>query len=242
MEHENTLSRILIIEDDAGIRELVRTGLTLANFQVVEAATGEEGLALCRTTPPDLVILDLMLPDIDGNEVCAKLRQDQATRATPIICLTARVRTEDKVAGLEAGANDYLTKPFEMMELLARVRAQLREHKHLADAPTVRGDTIVQGEMTMDTQSRVVRLGHRMIEDLTPREFAILEVLLKESPRVVSRDELHQTIWGAENQLRSRVVDVHILSIRRKLGPHGAAWVQTVSGGGYRFLNEHLRT
>ncbi|MBI3291275.1 MAG: response regulator transcription factor [Elusimicrobia bacterium] len=238
MEQETKSSRILVIEDDAGIRELVRTGLTLANFQVIEAGTGEEGLNLCRASPPDLVILDLMLPDIDGYEVCAKLRQQSATRSIPIICLTARVRTEDKVAGLEAGANDYLTKPFEMMELLARVRAQVRERKQRGDGSAGGEDTIVQGEMTLDRKSRVVRLGHRVIEDLTPREFAILEVLLKESPRVVSREELHRTIWGPGNQLRSRVVDVHILSIRRKLGPHGAAWVQTVSGGGYRFLNE----
>lgn len=238
MEHETIPSRILVIEDDAGIRELVRTGLTLANFHVEEAETGEEGLKACQASAPDLIILDMMLPDLDGCEVCAKLRQQPATKTIPIICLTARIRTEDKVAGLEAGANDYLTKPFEMMELLARVRSQLRERKQLTNGPAGRGDTIVQGEMALDRKSRVVRLGHRVIEDLTPREFAILEVLLKESPRVVSREELHQTIWGAGSHLRSRVVDVHILSIRRKLGPHGAAAVQTVSGGGYRFLND----
>jgi DNA-binding response OmpR family regulator len=212
---------IAIIEDEAPIAAAVAARLRSEGYTVETAGDGPEGIALCDRLQPDLVILDLMLPGLDGLEVC---KQIQHERAVPVLMLTARDTETDLVVGLAVGADDYMTKPFSMREVVARVKALLRR----ADKPPI--PTMVRaGAVELDTARRRVRLGADTIH-LTPTEFDLLHYLAVRPGRVATREELLAQVWGYDIPSGARTVDSHIRSLRRKLGPD---LIRTVHGVGY---------
>jgi DNA-binding response OmpR family regulator len=197
----------------------------------VSAADGEAGLALFRSAAPDLVVLDVMLPKIDGFEVCRRIRQ---TSRVPVLMLTARDTELDKVVGLEIGADDYLAKPFSMRELIARVRAMLRRASQTAPAATT--EVVERTGLTIDVpRRRVVRDGTPVT--LRPKEFDLLLQLAREPGRVFDRDQLLSAVWGLDHSGDTRTVDTHVKTLRDALGDSSAAprWIETVRGVGYRF-------
>ena len=204
--------------------------LERAGFRVRAAATGEEALRAVRARRPDLVVLDLMLPEVDGLEVCRRLRADRATAGLPILMLTAKADAVDRVVGLEVGADDDVVKPFSPRELVARVRAVLRRAQRAElDRP------LVVGRLTLDPARRLVRLGDTPLH-LTPREYELLETLVEAGGRVLTREQLLDRAWGyaRAEEVETRTVDVHVRRLRAKLGEEG--WrVLTVKGAGYRF-------
>lgn len=222
--------RILIIEDDPDIAESLRYNLEREGLQAVVAETGEKGLrlALNAQTPPTLIVLDLMLPGMSGTELCRRLRREPETKKTPIIILTAKASEADKIAGLEFGADDYMTKPFSVKELLARIRAVLRRTKE--DKATRYED----GKLSIDYEEMRVSCCGGAIK-LTRKEFALLENLAKSSNRVATRQQLLDNVWGYSYYGDSRTLDVHIRRLRQKLG-ECASSIETVVGIGYRFI------
>lgn len=229
----STPHRVLIVDDEEGILELVEYHLRRAGFDVLLAHTGLEGYRMATEASPDLVVLDLMLPDMDGFEVCRRIRRKSDV---PVLMLTARTDDVDKIVGLEIGADDYVTKPFNPRELVARVRALLRRAghgDHGADAPAER---IEFGELTVDLARKDVRLRGREIQ-LSPTEFALLAVFVQEPGRVWSRDELLDRVWGEDFVGDPRVVDVYVRYLREKLSDDASAprWIETVRGMGYRW-------
>ena len=221
---------VLIVEDEPDIRSLIVHHLERDGFRCRTAASGGEALARVRARPPDLVVLDLMLPGMDGLEVCRRLRGDPATAALPIIMLTAKADEIDRVVGLEMGADDYLAKPFSTKELVARVRAVLRRARpgEIARALTV-------GGVSLDPSRHAVTVGGRPVE-LTPKEFDLLHALLAAAGRVLSREHLLNRVWGyaRADEIESRTVDVHIRRLRAKLGAEERR-IATIKGVGYRF-------
>jgi phosphate regulon transcriptional regulator PhoB len=222
-------SRVLIVEDEPDIRELVVHHLKREGYQVSAAAGGEEALRQVRAAPPDLVLLDLMMPAMDGLEVCRRLRQDPATAALPIVMLTAKGDEVDRVLGLEIGADDYIVKPFSPKELVARVKAVLRRSR-----PAPGTVPITLGTLTIDPGTHTVSVGGRALA-LTPKEFDLLRALAEASGRVLSREFLLDRVWGYSHasEIESRTVDVHVRRLRVKLGPEGRR-VLTVKSVGYR--------
>jgi len=222
-------SRVLIVEDEPDIRELVVHHLKREGYQVSAAASGEEALRQVQAAPPDLVLLDLMMPAMDGLEVCRRLRQDPATASLPIVMLTAKGDEVDRVLGLEIGADDYVVKPFSPKELLARVRAVLRRSR---PAPGTAPTTL--GELTIDPGTHTVFVGEKILA-LTPKEFDLLRALVDARGRVLSREFLLDRVWGYSraSEIESRTVDVHVRRLRVKLGPEGRR-VLTVKSVGYR--------
>lgn len=233
---------ILIIEDDPDIAESIRYNLERERaFTAQVALTGEIGLtaALVRASRraidpgkrvPDLIILDLNLPGMSGFELCRRLRTEEITRRTPIIVLTARSDEGDKVRGLELGADDYITKPFSVRELVARVRAALRRSEFDSQTPVVYDD----GPLRIDYADFAVAC-HRQKIKLTRKEFALLAILSRNKGRVVPREQLLDQVWGLEYYGEARTLDVHISGLRKKLGPCGFC-IETMIGIGYRFL------
>lgn len=221
---------VLIIEDDPDIAEGLKYNLEREGLSTVVALTGEQGLidALNQRNPPVLIILDLMLPGMSGGELCRRLRREPQTRRTPILMLTAKVSESDRVAGLDLGADDYITKPFSVRELLARVRAVLRRVDE-SGAKTYEDDllTIDFGDV------RVTCDGSRI--KLTNKEFTLLSVLAKSADRVVTRQQLLDNVWGYSYYGDARTLDVHIRRLRQKLGSCGDC-IETVVGVGYRFI------
>jgi DNA-binding response OmpR family regulator len=221
---------VLIVEDEADIAEGLRYNLERAGLPVVVAATGEKGLAaaLDPNDPPALILLDLMLPGMSGTELCRRLRREPATRRTPIIMLTARGSESERVAGLELGADDYVTKPFSVRELVARVRAVLRRADETAaevyedERLRIRFD-----EMHVTCDGEPVKL--------TRKEFGLLDALARRPGRVVTRNQLLDEVWGQQYYGDTRTLDVHIRRLRQKLGACGGC-VETVVGVGYRFV------
>jgi phosphate regulon transcriptional regulator PhoB len=222
-------SRVLIVEDEPDIRELVVHHLKREGYQVSAASSGEEALRQVQAAPPDLVILDLMMPAMDGLEVCRRLRQDPATAMLPIVMLTAKGDEVDRVLGLEIGADDYVVKPFSPKELLARVHAVLRRSRPAPGAAPLR-----LGELVMDLGTHTASVGGLALA-LTPKEFDLLRALLEARGRVLSREFLLDRVWGYSraSEIESRTVDVHVRRLRVKLGAEGRR-ILTVKSVGYR--------
>lgn len=217
--------RILVIEDDSGVASFVGRGLRDAGFSVDTAGNGDDGYAMAAAESYDLVVLDLMLPGRGGFNILRNLRERKIT--TPIICLTARDAIEDRVRGLDLGADDYLVKPFSFAELLARVRALLRRGSNVTENP------IVVGDLKLDVVARTVTRDSRRIE-LSPREFGLLEYMARHAGQVLSRTMILEKVWDMGHDPQTNVVDVHINRLRKKVD-HGFALplIHTVRGAGY---------
>lgn len=231
------MTTILLIEDAADLAAAIARELTLAGYTPVCAATGEEGLARFTQAPPDLVILDWMLPGMDG---LAVLRQLRRASPVPVLMLTARGAEMDRVQGLEVGADDYMTKPFGMREFIARVRALLRRaalvREQLAVDRAAYGDHVTYGSLALDSDLHRATLSGAPL-DLSPTEFALLHLLMRQPGRAFSRAYLIETVWGGTPVDGDRSVDNVILRLRKKLGPLGAR-IETVWGIGYRLRPE----
>jgi DNA-binding response OmpR family regulator len=223
-------TRILIVEDDPDIADLVAHYLDKAGFVTERLASGREALAAIAAKPPDLVILDLMLPQVDGLEVCRTVRSDRKTAGLPIIMLTARGDESERIVGLELGADDYLAKPFSPNELVARVRALLRRAQRGAS----QSRTLVYGPIVVDTERHVVSFAGRDVT-LTAKEFLLLEYLLQHRGRVLSRDVLLTDVWGYRYTGGTRTVDVHVRRLREKL-PMLVDALVTVKQFGYKLI------
>lgn len=223
---------ILVIDDDKDIQKLVQYNLEKEGFQTLAARTGEEGLDMARAKAPALVVLDLMLPGIDGLEVCRLLRAEKATRSLPVLMLTAKGSETDQIVGLELGANDYIIKPFSVKVLIARVRNLLRR----AQAPEAETPVLRHGDITLDRERMSVTVKGKPAQ-LTKLEFRILAFLLENPGRVFSRDKLLSGAWEGEAFVVDRTVDVHIKSIRQKLGKSRDV-IETVRGSGYRLTED----
>ncbi len=226
--------KILIVEDEKDIVKMLDYNLKKEGFKVLAVSDGEGGLALANRELPDLVILDLMLPGMDGLEVCKALKKESKTASIPIIMLTAKSQESDKVIGLELGADDYVVKPFSPRELIARIKAVLRRAKVKDKLPEV----LRIGELTIDFSKISVAVKNKAVE-LTAKEFELLKTLIKAKGRVLSRDFLLDTIWGFDNavEIQTRTVDVHIRTLRKKLTSE-AKHIVTVKNYGYRFEYE----
>jgi two-component system phosphate regulon response regulator PhoB len=221
---------ILVVEDEPAIQELVKVNLKHAGFAVVPVGSAEAAATAMRGELPDLVILDWMLPTQSGVSLAKKIRADERTRDLPIILLTARVHEEDKVQGLEAGADDYVTKPFSPKELVARVRALLRRR-----APHLAGEAVEVRGLAINPATRRVSVNGQAV-DLGPTEFRLLLFLATHAERVYSRAELLDQVWGEKVFIEERTVDVHIRRLRMALEPHGLDdLIETVRAMGYRF-------
>lgn len=229
----STPSRVLVVDDEEGILELVEYHLRRAGFDVLLAHTGLDGYRMATETRPDLVILDLMLPDMDGFEVCRRIRRHSDV---PVLMLTARTDDVDKIVGLEIGADDYVTKPFNPRELVARVRALLRRAGHSGEGAESPSERLQFGDVVVDVARKNVRLRGKELQ-LSPTEFALLEVFVQGPERVWSRDELLDRVWGEDFVGDPRVVDVYVRYLREKLGDDASAprWIETVRGMGYRW-------
>jgi two-component system phosphate regulon response regulator PhoB len=224
------LAKVLIIDDEKDIVSLLRYHLEKSGFQCLEGMDGSAALRLVREHHPDLLILDLMLPGMDGLEICRQLRQDATTARLPILMLTAKAEEVDRVVGLEVGADDYVVKPFSPRELVARVRAILRRAHEPADLSARR-----VGELEVDESRHSVTVQGAAVE-LTAKEFGLLGALMRANGRVLNREQLLEGVWGYADaaEIESRTVDVHIRRLREKLGSE-AKRIVTVKGVGYRF-------
>ena len=219
---------ILVVDDEHNIVELARLYLTNESYRVIEAGDGEAALELAHTQQPDLMVLDIMLPNLDGWEVCKRLRKEG--NELPIIMLTARDDDVDKIVGLEIGADDYMTKPFNPRELVARVKAILRRTEAQPKLPRV----ITVGPMCLDRARREATIGERKLE-LRTKEFDLLATFVENEGLVLSREQILKLVWGYDFYGDSRTVDVHVARLREKLGEAGIA-IETVWGIGYKLV------
>ena len=225
---------ILIVEDEKDIVKMLDYNLKKEGFKPLSVRNGEDAINFARSNRPDMIILDLMLPGIDGLEVCKTLKGDSKTASIPIIMLTAKSQESDKIVGLELGADDYMTKPFSPRELIARIKAVLRRGKENDKTP----ELIKIGYLTVDFSKIRVTIKDKPVE-LTSKEFELLKILIKARGRVLSRDYLLDNIWGFDNaaEIQTRTVDVHVRTLRKKLKGE-AARIVTVKNYGYRFEDE----
>jgi two-component system, OmpR family, alkaline phosphatase synthesis response regulator PhoP len=229
-----TRARVLVVEDEQDVAELIRYNLTREGYEVVVAANGADALKSAREVAPAVILLDIMIPQLNGWEVCRRLKQEAETGAIPVIMVTGRVEEGDKVLGFELGADDYVTKPFSPRELVARIRAVIRRGKHAeADGKKIR---LTAGELRIDRERFEVTMQGQPVP-LTRKEFELLAVLVGTPGRVFGRDELLDHIWGRDGFVEPRTVDVHVARLRAKFiaakVPPPA--VETVRGVGYRF-------
>jgi DNA-binding response OmpR family regulator len=228
--HEGTSGRVLVVEDDEGIREMLKYNLVTAGFSVQEASDGATGLRTARTSRPDLILLDLMLPGMSGFDFCRALRK---TSRVPVIMITAKDAEVDKIVGLELGADDYITKPFSVREVLARVNAVLRRAQPDANEPRSIPEHDSIGPFSIDRAARRVVLAQAEIK-LTAREFDLLSFLLAHPGRVHTRDVLLENVWGRDFNGDRKTVDVHIRWLREKFEARAPFEIVTVRGIGYR--------
>ncbi|MGL6224518.1 MAG: phosphate regulon transcriptional regulator PhoB [Steroidobacteraceae bacterium] len=225
-----TGKQILIVEDEKPIRDMIAFGLRRAGFIVTEAEDCGEARLRMADARPDLMLIDWMLPDQTGLELTRSIKRNKETQDLPVILLTARAEEQDKVAGLEGGADDYVTKPFSPRELLARIQALLRR-----SSPTAGGEAIEAGTLRLDPASHRVMAGEQSVS-LGPTEYRLLQFFMEHPERVYSRSQLLDRVWGGNVYVEERTVDVHIRRLRKALEPSGSdALVQTVRGSGYRF-------
>ncbi len=224
--------KILVVDDEPDAVELVEFNLKGAGFDVVTAADGAEALRKARTFAPQLILLDVMLPELDGLETCKILRRDPATAAIPIIMLTAKAGEVDRVLGLELGADDYVTKPFSPRELVLRIKRLLRQR----ETPEEKLEQYRAGLLSIDLPRHLVSVKGKRIE-LTATEFKLLVLLVERRGRVQSRDQLLRDVWQYDNVIDTRTVDTHMRRLREKLGP-AAKYLDTVRGVGYRFIED----
>lgn len=228
------MARIVVIEDERDLQKVLDFNLRQAGHEVMTALRGRDGLDLARTSRPDLVLLDLMLPDISGTEVCKTLKSDPRTKETAVIILTAKGEEIDRVVGFELGADDYVVKPFSVRELLLRIDAILRRGKKETLAPT--SAPILFGRLKLDRDAHRAWIDAAEIE-LTPLEFKLLVTLYDRKNRVQTRSALLNDVWGIEADVTTRTVDTHVKRLREKLGEAGD-YVETVRGVGYRFAEK----
>jgi len=224
--------KILIIEDDLDIAHLLKHYLAKENYSVTTAANGNAGLNLARNERPELIILDLMLPEMDGLEVCRQLRRLPATAQIPILILTAKGEETDKVVGLEMGGDDYVTKPFSSKELLARVRALLRRHERKAQG----GERFIYGDLILDSDKHEITYHHKAV-DLTSKEFRLLQALIENTGRVMTRETLMNRVWGEDYYGGARTVDVHVRKLREKI-PSLSKDIVTLKNLGYKLKSK----
>jgi two-component system phosphate regulon response regulator PhoB len=224
-----TQRKILVVEDEQSIRDMLAFNLGRAGFAVERAADGREARAAIADGFPDIVLMDWMLPDVSGLELTRQLKRDPNTREIPIIMVTARAAEDDRVTGLDGGADDYIAKPFSGRELLARIRAALRRTKAGDD------EILRAGELTLDMASHQVNFATSEIP-LGPTEYRLLEFFMRHPDRVYSRTQLLDRVWGGNVYVEERTVDVHIRRLRKALTPHACdRLIRTVRGSGYRF-------
>jgi DNA-binding response OmpR family regulator len=226
-------SKILVVDDEPEAVELVEFNLKQAGFSVVTAADGAEALNKARASSPNLIVLDLMLPEISGLEVCKMLRRDSATAGVPIIMLTAKAAEIDRVLGLELGADDYITKPFSPRELILRIQKLLQRGQTAAE----KQETLRFGDLLIDGPRHIVSWRGKSVE-LTATEFKLLTVLAQRRGRVQSREQLLRDVWEYNNLVDTRTVDTHMRRLREKLGL-AAKYLDTVRGVGYRFVENN---
>lgn len=224
--------KILIVDDELNIRELIKFNLEKAGYKVLESDDGQAAVHIAKTNRPDLVVLDLMLPGMDGLEVCRAIKNSRETTAIPIIMLTAKNEEIDKVIGLELGADDYLTKPFSPRELLARIKAVLRRSQKDSSA----GGELTVGKLKLNFSRYEAYLGSVKLE-LTPKEYEMLKLFITNTGKVFTREQLLEKVWGYEYFGDTRTVDVHVRHLRVKLSHDNdiAEAIETVRGVGYRF-------
>jgi two-component system phosphate regulon response regulator PhoB len=225
------MSVILIVEDEADLQQVLAYNLRQAGHDVLTASSGETALALVRQRPPDLIVLDLMLPGVTGIEVCRVVKSDPATRHVAVLILTAKGAEIDRVVGFELGADDYVVKPFSVRELALRIQAILRRGHD--PVPTEGGRSVEFGKLRMDRDAHRVWVEDREVP-LTALEFRLLGALFDRRDRVQSRATLLDEVWGVSSELETRTVDTHVKRLREKLGAAGA-YIETVRGVGYRF-------
>ncbi|MDF2544201.1 MAG: hypothetical protein K0S47_3919 [Herbinix sp.] len=225
------MERIYIIEDDENIRELLKVALEGFGYQIKAFEAAEPALELMKHEKPDLAVFDIMLPGMDGLSAIRLLRKDANLKNTPVIVLTAKDKELDKVIGLDVGADDYITKPFGVLELAARIRSLLRR----SVTKTENKDIISFQNLTINPKTREVRYDGNPIE-LTFKEYELFMYLIENNARVVSRDELLNQIWGYEYDGESRTLDIHIRTLRQKLGDIGSECIKTIRSVGYRFV------
>ena len=224
------MAKILVVDDEPDAVELVEFNLKNAGFEVVTAADGAQALKKARAALPDLIVLDLMLPEVDGLEVCKLLRRDAATAGIPILMLTAKAAEIDRVLGLELGADDYVTKPFSPRELTLRIKGLLRRRQ----TAEVKTERMQFGELVIDVPAHRATVHGKAVE-LTATEFKLLTILAQRRGRVQSRDQLLKDVWEYDNVIDTRTVDTHMRRLREKLGK-AAKHLDTVRGVGYRFV------
>jgi two-component system alkaline phosphatase synthesis response regulator PhoP len=224
-----TAAKILLVDDEPDILEILEFNLRKEGFEVVTARNGEEGLALARSFRPDLIVLDIMMPVMDGVEVCRQLRADESFDQTVVTFLTAREEDYSQIAALDIGGDDYITKPIRPRVLISRVKALLRRNarNETEEPPT----TITIGDLEIDLEQIVVRRGKERIE-LAKKEFDLLTLLASKPGKVFSREEIFNKVWGTDVIVGNRTIDVHIRKLREKLGNH---YIKTIKGIGYKF-------
>lgn len=230
------MARILVIDDDQAIAELVKINLDLLGHQVTVAHDGIKGLALAQQNTPDLIVLDVMMPDLDGFTVCQRVRQNPVTREIPILMLTALGMTKDKVSGFDAGADDYLVKPFEIPELQVRIRALLRRSGSVPDSATL-PEILTAGEITLIPENLQAKVHDRVVK-LTPTEFEILHCLMQHHGQTVSTGKLLEEVWGYSPDDDVDTIRVHIRHLRTRLETPDHKYIKTVYGGGYQLIAE----
>lgn len=228
-------STVLVIDDQENITEFIKLGLKYEKFQVEAAADGPQGLAAAQRINPDLIILDLMLPGMDGLEVCRRLRENPTTKDIPILMLTAKDDVRDRITGLDAGADDYLTKPFSFEELVARIRAILRRQNRGRDeGDTAHGQVLQFGDLQLNTSTREVTRGDRQIE-LTATEYNLLHLFMSHPRQVLDRQTILNRVWGYDFLGETNIIEVYVRYLREKIedSPSTPRLIQTVRGVGY---------
>ena len=225
---------ILVIDDEEDLIELVRYNLNKEGFEVIGAGDGESGLKQVRQNRPDLIIIDLMLPGIDGLEVCRMLRAGNETAHIPLVMLTAKGSESDRIVGLELGADDYITKPFSPRELAARIKALLRRTRGFGQNKSL----IRRGEISIDLNSHEVSCRGKAVE-LTATEYRLLQFMASHPGHVFSRNSIIENVLGRNVTVLDRTIDVHIMALRRKLGECGE-WIETIRGFGYKFREDRV--